>query len=201
MRGRGSQRCAGSRRTDRSHHGFGAAEAGLRSGVPGQGLEPRPPRSERGVLPVRRSRNAPRPPSTPDTRGRRSGTAAPVSLELWHGRLAPNDVFYAARLLFDPGSPYAASYVEEHWSPALLRFPTNAQAKAELNSALNYLARKAQRNLSLSGGASIVIRASQAGHHPLVLVGFRCKNDEGDPLGSPSLKLVCGQNASSHTSR
>ena len=78
MRGRGSQRLAASRRTDRSRHGFGAAEAGLRSGVPGQGLEPRPPRSERGVLPVRRSRNAPCPPSTPDLRGRRSGTAEPV---------------------------------------------------------------------------------------------------------------------------
>jgi hypothetical protein len=48
--------------------------------VPGQGLEPRPPRSERGVLPVRRSRNAPCPPSTPNARGRRSGTAAPVLL-------------------------------------------------------------------------------------------------------------------------
>ena len=126
-------------------------------------------------------------------------------LELWHGRLAPNDVFYAARLLFDPGSPHAASYVEEHWSPALLRFPANRQAKAELNSALNYLARKARRNLSLSGGASIAIRASQAGHHPLGLVWLtveeRYKNDEGDPLGSPSLELVCGKNASSHTSR
>jgi len=108
------------------------------------------------------------------------------------GRLAPTDVFYATRLPFDPGSPAAASYVEEHWSPALLRFPTNTQAKAELNSALNYLARKTQRDLSLSGGASIVIRASQAGHHPLVLVEFRCKNDEGDPLGSPSLELLCG---------
>jgi hypothetical protein len=104
----------------------------------------------------------------PRTRGRRSGTAATVRRAMAR-TAAPTDVFYASRLPFDPGSPAAASYVEEHWSPALLRFPGNAQAKAELNSALNYLARKRQRNLSLSGGASIVIRASQAGHHPLVL--------------------------------
>jgi hypothetical protein len=114
-------------------------------------------------------------------------------LELWHERLVPNDVVYATRLPFDPGSPRAASYVEEHWSPALLRFPENRQAKAEPNSALNYLARKVQRNLSLSGGASIAIRVSQAGHHPLFFGGRQGKNDEGDPLGSPSLKLVCGK--------
>ena len=40
MRGRGSQRLAVSRRTDRSRHGFGAVEAGLRSGVGEAGIEP-----------------------------------------------------------------------------------------------------------------------------------------------------------------
>src|SRR5258707_4542588 len=40
MRGRGTQRLAGSRRADRSRHGFGEAEAGLRSGVERTGIEP-----------------------------------------------------------------------------------------------------------------------------------------------------------------
>ena len=37
--------------------------AGLRSANPGQGVEPRSPRSERGVLPVRRSRKERAPPA------------------------------------------------------------------------------------------------------------------------------------------
>src|SRR5439155_9362163 len=66
----------------------------------------------------------------------------------------------------------ATSYVEELWSPALLRFPENCQAKAATYSTANCRARIAQRNLSLSGGASNAVFASQAGHHPSVLVGF-----------------------------
>jgi hypothetical protein len=105
---------------------------------------------------------------------------------------APDDLVYATRLPFDPGSPRTASYVEEHWSPALLRVPANRQAKADAYSALNYRPRNAQRDLSLSGGASIVLRASHVGHHPSGLDGGRWKNEEGDPLGSPSLELVYG---------
>jgi hypothetical protein len=105
----------------------------------------------------------------------------------------PTDVFYASRLPFDPGSPTAASYVEGHWSPALLRFPENAQAKAELNSALNYLARKAQRNLSLSGGASIVIRASHAGHHPFGLGWIRCKTTKATLSDRPHSSSYAGK--------
>src|SRR6476469_5062061 len=72
---------------------------------PGQGLEPRSPRSERGVLPARRSRND-------------------RFLCACHVRRKPNDVVQATRLPFGPGSRAranrAASYVEGIWSRALL---------------------------------------------------------------------------------
>jgi hypothetical protein len=45
--------------------------------IPGQGIEPRPPRSERGVLPVRRSRIVPLRP-TPFGGDRRKGTSFAV---------------------------------------------------------------------------------------------------------------------------
>jgi hypothetical protein len=54
--------------------------------VPRQGVEPRPPRSERGVLPL-------------DDPGLKSFVCL--------ARPSPNDVFHATRLPFDPGSPSA----------------------------------------------------------------------------------------------
>jgi hypothetical protein len=83
---------------------------------PGQGVEPRSPRSERGVLPVRRSRNAAwtarqkqrlsvHPPSDGRSTQQASATCrALVACSVTSGR-GPNDVFHATRLPFDPGSP------------------------------------------------------------------------------------------------
>ena len=48
----------------------------------------------------------------------------------------------------------AASYVEELWSPALVQLLDNSQAKAAAYSAAVLRTRKAQEDLSLSGGAS-----------------------------------------------
>ena len=106
---------------------------------PGQGVEPRSPRSERGVLPVRRPRNEKvrsRPPSTSITGGRRSGAFGTTShLHLSRSHSA-NDVVHATRLLFDPGPATAAcataappSYVEELWSPALVLRMKNCRLK------------------------------------------------------------------------
>ncbi len=74
--------------------------------TPGQGIEPRPPRSERGVLPVRRSRNAclsVHPPFREiDAAGKRR-TVGSWSRPLSRPPKA-NDVFCATRQPFDPGS-------------------------------------------------------------------------------------------------
>jgi hypothetical protein len=66
------------------------------------------------------------PPATGDRRSRRAPPVGPGYL-LCLVRWKRNDVFYATRLLFDPGSETAGcahprrspSYVEEPWSPNL----------------------------------------------------------------------------------
>ncbi len=111
----------------------------LARGAPGQGLEPRSPRSERRVLPDW---------TIPDC--------------------VPNHVVYATRLPFDPGSPRRDVLRGGALEPGALALSGNCQAKAAAYSAANCRARIAQRNLSLSGGASNSVFASQAGHHPSV---------------------------------
>jgi hypothetical protein len=73
---------------------------------------------------------------------------------LWHGRPKPNDVFYATHLPFDPGSPLHGVLRGGALEPGALAVSGNSQAKAAAYSAANSHARMAQRNLSLSGGAS-----------------------------------------------
>ena len=110
--------------------------------VPGQGFEPRPRRSERRVLPVRRSRTE---------------CLADVSFSHW-----PNDVFQAARLPFGPGSPIPvsgpASFVEGLWSPITGRLPEKSELK-HTHYFLRHFRRQAPSDLSLSGGASIRTRS------------------------------------------
>jgi hypothetical protein len=83
----------------------------IRPTVPGQGVEPRSPRSERGVLPVRRSRIV-HPISQPCC------LCHSPTLRPWIDRTAPCE------------EAIPASDVEELWSPALLRSAEKAQAKA-----------------------------------------------------------------------
>ena len=122
---------------------------------------------------------------------RRGRSTQSVAVVLSRTARAPNGLVYASRLPFDPGSPRAASFVEELWSPAPLRFPGNRQAKAEPYSALNYRPAKSQRDLSLSGGASIVHGASQAGHHPSGLDGTTKRATLSDRPRSSSY-AACG---------
>ena len=80
--------------------------AGQGSEDPGQGVEPRPPRSERGVLPVRRSRSVAKrmpglSPSVHLHRGDPRSGEGRFNRRL-HGRLAPNDVFQATRSTLRP---------------------------------------------------------------------------------------------------
>ena len=144
----------------------------LALGAPGQGLEPRSPRSERGVLPDW---------TIPDC--------------------VPNHVFYATRLPFDPGSPRLGVLRGGALEPGALALSVNCQAKAAAYSAANCRARIAQRNLSLSGGASNSVFASQAGHHPSVRGCFAPDTTKATLSGRPRFELVCSQTASSHTSR
>jgi hypothetical protein len=62
-----------------------------------------------------------------------------------------------------------------------MRVPRNWQAKAQPYSAWNYRPRNTQRDLSLSGGASRGLRASQVGHQPFGLDGV-----DGKRRGRPS---------------
>src|SRR6476469_9470114 len=73
--------------------------------APRQGFEPRSPRSERGVLPLRRSRIADlAPPSTSPAGDRRKASFRPAAVTHVAFGLVPNVVFHATRLPFDPGS-------------------------------------------------------------------------------------------------
>jgi hypothetical protein len=81
--------------------------------------------------------------------------------------------------------------VEAFWSPALASGAKSAGKSSRQQNSVNYRA-TAGEDLSLSGGASIqVLDLLQAEHH-LVLVVDSPSNEEGDPLGSPSLELLCG---------
>ncbi len=71
--------------------------------IPGQGVEPRPPRSERGVLPVRRSRIVRLRPT------REGSTQTHFLSAVLGSRRTP--YVHATRLPFDPGSPAASVHV------------------------------------------------------------------------------------------
>ena len=139
---------------------------------PGQGLEPRLPRSERGVLPLRRSRSEDGnrcPPSTPRRRSRRSARLpSPVRAV---SRTAE------AERCFPCHSPTlrpwiaadAASYVEERWSPALLRSPEIRRQKQRLIQQRIRM-RGWRRGTFLSqAGPRVSVVAFHVEHHPSVL--------------------------------
>src|SRR5262249_34286307 len=171
---------------------------------PGQGVEPRSPRSERGVLPVRRSRNARAASASgarrsveklPDgkTTGRsRASPSIPRSEEIdaaGERRLSamvassvssgprPNDVFYATRPPFDPGSPAAGCahsqrstfYVEGFWSPTSGPDLENSTLKHTLIASA-YFQRRALRVFLSRTGPRFDLELVQAEHH----LWFRC---------------------------
>lgn len=118
--------------------------------APGRGVEPRPPRPERGVLPVRRSRNEERSDALrPPRRTRSTQRRGARVLELCHVRPKPNDVVQATRLPFDPGSPRYDVLRGGALEPDARAVSVNVQAKAAAYSAANSAAPKAQEDLSL----------------------------------------------------
>jgi hypothetical protein len=138
-------------------------------------------RAPTAVAPIRQSRTrpavaAPLRPSPQWGSTQQASASAGRVLVVCLVRPKGNDVFHATRQPFDPGSPTAGcapsrwseSYVEELWSPSLAHGSANGQAKADAYR-LAHLQRGYAEGLSLSGGASIRSRASQAEHH----LGFR----------------------------
>jgi hypothetical protein len=114
---------------------------------------------------------------------------ARLSVTHWIVGFVVNDVVYAARLPFDPGSPAcgAVSYAEGCWSPALTECHANRQAKASRTYTCE------------SGDTSWRAFLSQAGPQVglelfklsitfwLEVVGLPFRNEKGDPLGRPYL--------------
>ena len=151
--------------------------------APGKGFEPLSPRSERGVLPVGRSRivRAPRVGARASAAlrpaPRRSSTQSVFSSAM--SRPArPTVVFQATRPLFNPGSTFRnratadpASYVEELWSLALGVPPEKPQAKAADIHRRLFL-RLGAEGLSLSGGASCSVQCLFKLSITSLLVGF-----------------------------
>jgi hypothetical protein len=138
--------------------------------IPGQGIEPRSPRSERDVLPFRRSRIVVASLSRPNAQ-------------------APDDVFHAARLPFDPGSAracgsHATSYVEELWSRSSARSLEDRTLKHT-----RMVPAQAPRSFSLRRGLDSDLDFLQAEHH--LCVDFGCsflETTRATRLGRPSLR-------------
>jgi hypothetical protein len=142
---------------------------------PGRGVEPRSPRSERGVLPVRRSRNgagaSPSIPRVGDRRSRRCPAAAHGRV-LYLVRLKPNDVFCASRLPFVPGSSIAGCALCGDRCPtwrsfgagAWRRGAVNLQAKADAYRLAHFSAHTPRAFLS-QAGPQFDLCLLQAEHH------------------------------------
>ena len=143
------------------------------STIRAQGVEPRSPRSERGVLPVRRPRSEPEcdSPSVPRSElgcRRRRRSEPPCSHPACcHARITANDVVHATRLPFDPGSratqlrdcgvgerPTWRSFGARRSCSSM----ENRRLKPTRYYASHFPARRAE-DLSLSGGASSRSRA------------------------------------------
>src|SRR5262245_8726298 len=81
-----------------------------------------------------------------------------------------------------------SSYVEGLWSPALVTRCKNGRLKPQIIHP-HLLLRAAQRAFLSQAGPHVCSVPSQAEHHLLFRVGL-CQNDEGGPLGPPSLRAA-----------
>jgi hypothetical protein len=156
--------------------------------TPGQGIEPRSPRSERGVLPVRRSRTVPLRPA-PDGRSTQRHCFVSSDGARHH---VPNLLCLCHSPTLRPwivgrehARPRDDVIVEGLWSPSLVRRSEMCRQKLTLMPRCNSSAER--RGVFLSqAGPRFVLELVQAEHHLLVARGVASRNDEGDPVGSPS---------------
>jgi hypothetical protein len=112
--------------------------------------------------------------------------------------LPPDDVFHAARLPFDPGSPKYGVLRGGALEPGAAHTPRNSQAKAAAYSAANSPALGAQQDLSLSGGASSLDCRVSSWASPRFDRLHLSLYDEGRPSGSPSLETAYASNQLAH---
>ena len=188
-------------------------QAGLPGATPGQGLEPRSPRSERGVLPLDD------PGSCPPSISRVARSAQRHELRTIHrrGGLCPSPltasvsvpdgsgharalaradfrrhVFHATRLPFDPGSRICTSYVEELWSRVLYVIRKNGRTKSPLCMQWLFPARERAEGLSLSGGASIQFWSLFKLSITLSSRRFSSETKKATLSGRPRFGLLCG---------
>ena len=142
----------------------------IRPTDPGQGIEPRPPGSEPGVLPVRRSRSSLRAgatarqapagdfPSTPPAWSRRK-----VILSYVSPRSCRDDVFQATRPTLRPwidtfglARAVVPSFVEELWSPVRALPAKKALVNQGAKCACPFLRESARDLLSLKRGLNSI---------------------------------------------
>src|SRR2546430_17721073 len=133
----------------------------------------------------------PCPPSTPNERGRRSGTAVAVlrsraSVTSGLGRTMLSKPLACPSTLDRPIGVLRGGELE----PGAPDCFEKSQAKAAGNSAANSACAKRRRTFLSEAGPRSGTGLSQAGHHSLTFDGYQGENDEGDPFGSPSLWLA-----------
>jgi hypothetical protein len=109
--------------------------------------------------------------------------------------LQSNDVFYATRQPFDPGSPSMFALDDVLRGGALEPEPRASWIIRRLKLTLipsAIIQADAQRVFLSQAGPRFELDLLQAGHHPSVAVPLKFfQNDEGDLAGSPSLTPLC----------
>src|SRR5919197_560934 len=143
--------------------------------APGQGLEPRPRRSERRVLPL----DHPGPNGETNVSSGRS----------------QNDVFQATRLHFGPGSQtleLVGVLRGGALEPDSRSLSGKAHAKARAVFPTLFSAPRRRAIFLPQAGPQFVLGLLQAEHHLWFRTLSSPSNDKGDPFGSPSTGSLCG---------
>jgi len=159
----------------------------LARAAPGQGVEPRSPRSERGVLPVRRSRIvALRPsPAQGDRRSANTSSARSAETERCCPCHSPTlRPWIAGRRLRVPrrGRPAWRSF----GARALHACSKSAGKSTRYSSSVFFNATAREVFLS-QAGPRFELDLFQAEHHPSLPIVFRLRKRRRRPAGSPSL--------------
>jgi hypothetical protein len=149
------------------------------------------------------------PPHAEDRRSRRVPPGGLMVASSVSSARSRNDVFYATRLPFDPGSPSAGcaqperstSYVEELWSPILTLRGEIGRQKHTLIASV-YFRRVALRVFLSQAGPQLDLEFFKLSitFGSDVALG-RLQYEKGDPVGSPSSGSLCRQKTSGHSSQ
>ena len=173
-----------------------------RVSAPGQGVEPRSPRSERGVLPVRRSRNERREPglSIHLHRGRSTQQASVLASSFLSRRPKGPAMFsmplaYPSTLDRRPLAAHLRSGRRPTWrsfgARASFAVLENRRLKHTLIASVHFQ-RTALRVFLSQAGPRFDLELVQAEHHLLVpTLAGRLLTQKRRPVGSPSSGSLC----------